>query len=259
MKRPFSEFWRTNLKKWLIGGALLAVAGFVLAQGAGSGSATLGSFAKALNSADGLNATYSITQLGGSPENYTVNLGKPNLVRIESSSQLIVADGTTITFLDKKANSYFKRAQTPAELKAVLSDDAFALWGAFFNADAYKGVVAKALPDKNRKGTTYKVVTVSAPDSADITWTLYINPQDSIARQAEIVVSAGKDSGTKIIDCKSLELKKADVFAFKAPAGSKEINEAELYSDRWYTDLEEAKKVATQTKRVLMVDFYADW
>lgn len=247
------------MKKWLIGGALLAVAGWVLAQGASSGSAVLGSFTKALNSADGLSVTYTLTKVGGSPESYTVNLGKPNLARIESSSQVIVADGTTMTFFDKKSNSFFKRAQTPAELKAILSEDAYKVWAAFFNADAYKGAVAKGLPDKARKGTTFKVVSVGAPDSADITWTLYVDPKDSIVRQAEIVTAGGADAGTRILDCKALELKKADVFSFTAPAGSKEVSEAELYSDRWYTDLEEAKKVAASTKRVLFVDFYADW
>ena len=74
-----------------------------------------------------------------------------------------------------------------------------------------------------------------------------------------VVVACGSEAGTRILDCKSLELTKAVVFAFQPPAGSKEVDEAMLYSDRWYTDLEEAKKVAAATKRVLFVDFYADW
>lgn len=247
------------MKKWLIGGGLLAVAGWVVAQGASSGAAVLGNFSKALNGAEGLSVTYTLTKLGGSPETYTVNLGKPDLARFESSSQIIVADGKTITFYDRKSNSYFKRAQTPAELKAILSEDAYKLWAPFFNGDAYKGVVAKGLPDKARKGTTFKVVSVTAPDSADITWTLYVDPADNIAKQAEIVTASGSEAGTRILDCKSIALTKVDVFAFKAPEGSKEVDEAALYSDRWYTDLEEAKKVAAATKRVLFVDFYADW
>jgi outer membrane lipoprotein-sorting protein len=248
-----------TMKKWLVGGGLLAVAGWVVAQGASSGAAVLGSFSKALNGAEGLSVTYTLTKLGGSPENYTVNLGKPNLARFESPNQIIVADGKTITFFDKKSNSYFKRQQTAAELTAILAEDPYRLWSSFFNAEAYKGAVAKGLPDKARKGTTFKVVSITAPDSADITWTLYVDPKDNLAKQAEIVVASGSEAGTRILDCKSLELTKADVFAFQPPAGSKEVDEAMLYSDRWYTDLEEAKKVAAATKRVLFVDFYADW
>lgn len=246
------------MKKWLIGGAALAATCWVVAQTA-SGSAVLGNYVKTLNAADGLSVNYTVTKIGGSPETYTVNLAKPNLARLESSSQIVVADGKAMTFYDKKSNSYMKRDQTPAELKALLGDDVYRLWMAFFNPDPYKSMTVKGLPDKNRKGTMFKVVSVSAPDSSDVTWTLYINPQDNIVRQAEIVIANGADAGTRLIDCKAIELKRNDVFTFTPPAGSKEVSEAELYSDRWYTDLEEAKKVATATKRVLFVDFYADW
>lgn len=244
------------MKKWVLAGATLAVAGFVFAQ---SGSNVLNSFSKALHGAQGLSVTYTVTRLGGSPASYTVNLSKPNRARIESASQIITADGSTITFFDRKSNSYFKRKQTDAEFRALLTSDDLSLWAPFFRDDAFKGLNVKAMPDKNRKGVNFKVVTLTPPDATDVSWTLYIHPDDNVARQAEIVVKAGKDEGTKIIDCKSLTLETGDVFAFNAPAGSKEVDEAELYSDRWYLDWDEAMGVAKKTNRVLLVDFYTDW
>lgn len=245
------------MKKWLAGGLVAAVAVVAFAQT--SGSALLNSFTKALQDAEGLNVTYSVTKLGGASESFTVNLAKPNLARIDSSSQTIVADGTHITFFDKKSNQYFKRKQTDAELRALFAADEFRLWTPFFIESAFKGVNAKGMPDKARKGTTFKVVALSAPDSDAVTWTLYVDPSDNVVRQAEIVAKTGKDEGTRVIDCKSLELSRADVFAFKAPSGSKEVDESELYTDRWYTDWDEALAMAKKTNRAMFVDFYTDW
>lgn len=243
------------MKKWFIGVAVLVAAGAVVAQ---TGNALLNTFAKTLRDAEGLNVSYTVTKLGGSSEAYTVNLAKPNMARIESASQTIIADGTKVTFYDKKSNSFYSRTQTPAELRSLLSPEVYNLWSSFFVDGAFAKMNVKAQPDKNRKGTMFKVVTLTPPDSDSTSWTLYINPSDNIVRQAEIVTK-GKNEGTQILDCKSVELGKADVFAFKAPAGAKEIDEAELYADRWYTSYDEAAAIAKKTNRIMLIDFYTDW
>jgi outer membrane lipoprotein-sorting protein len=242
-----------------MGGVLAAAAAALVAQGSGSG--VLGGFVKALNQAEGLTATYTIQKLGGAPDTYKVSLAKPNKARIETPTQVIVADGTTIVTFDKQANQYIKRAQTPAGLRSLFTGDETNIWAGFFNAEPFKGMNAKALPDKTRKGVQFKVVEITAPDNQDIALTLYVNPADNLARQAEMTIKAGSMAGTKILDTKSLELKKeADtVFAFAPPAGSKEVTEAELNTDKWYTDLDEALRVAKATNRLVFVDFGAVW
>ncbi|HRF59641.1 MAG TPA: hypothetical protein PLH94_06970 [Fimbriimonadaceae bacterium] len=247
------------MKRWIMGGVLAVAAAALVAQGSGSG--VLGGFVKALNQADGLNSTYTIQKLGGAPDTYKVSLAKPNKARIETPTQLIVADGTTIVTFDKQANQYIKRAQTPAGLRGLFTDDATSIWAGFFNPEPFKGMNAKALPDKSRKGIQFKVVEISAPDNQDITLTLYVNPADNIARQAEMTVKSGTQAGVRILDTKTLELKKeADtVFAFAPPSGAKEVTEAELNSDKWYHDLDEALRVAKATNRLVFIDFGAVW
>jgi len=236
------------------------IALFAWAQTSGSGAALLKSFGAALAKAEAVQTTYSITALGGASKDVTLALAKPNKVRIESASELAVADGETITIFDKGAKTYFKRKQSDAELRSLMSTETTQLWSAFFDDKAFdNGYTAKALPDKVRKGVKFKVVEVTPKDAADVKWTLYIDPADSIAKQAEVSVGS-TDPQTKVFDVKNFEMKAgADLFAFKAPDGSKEVKEEDMISDRWYTSLAEGKEVAKKTKRILLVDFYADW
>jgi thiol:disulfide interchange protein DsbD len=232
--------------------ALMAYAGSF-----GTGPEVLRAFTTALNKAESLQAAYTVTMLGGASNNYDVALAKPNKARIETDTQLTIADGTTITVFDKKNKTYFKRNQTDAELKALFDNDATTLWSGFFDEKAFdKGIIAKSLPDKVRKGIKFKVVEVAFKDNASTKWTFYIDPSDSIAKQAELNL----EKGTKVLDVKSVgTVSSANVFAFSPPSDSKEVKEEDLHLDRWYTNLEEAREVARKTNRLLMVDFYADW
>ena len=118
------------------------------------------------------------------------------------------------------------------------------------------------LRGKNRKGMTLNVVDIAIDSAASKQVVMYLSQQDNIARQAEIVVKGHGDKETLIVDTKSLSVGNAPDaknFAFNAPDGSRELTAEELNSAKWFTDLEEAKKVAARTKRLLMVDFYADW
>jgi hypothetical protein len=90
--------------------------------------------------------------------------------------------------------------------------------------------------------------------------TLYLG-QDNLARQAEILMKDGEDRVSYVLDTKSISLGGVDAnaFAFKAPEGSRELKAEEIDAGKWYTNLDEAKKVAAATNRMLLVDFYADW
>lgn len=251
-------------KKFIAGGvgaAIILGAAWAFAQG--SASDLLKGYVTALNKADTVKATFTLQTIGGSADSYTVTLAKPNKARIDTPTTLTVADGTTITVFSKAENTYYKKAQTPAEFKALFGDDALTLLAPFFNDKNFDGIAGATVKGtKNRKGTTMKVVEVKVDKNSNDTTVFYIDPADSVAKQAELNVTRGANSVTYLLDTKAFELGgSADgkAFAFTPPSGANEIQEADLMSDRWYTDLDEAKSVAAKSGRKIFVDFFATW
>lgn len=236
---------------------IAAAALYVLAQ---SGSGLLGNYAKTLNSAQSLEATYSFQRVGGPKGEYTIQLAKPNMLRIDKANELIVADGKNLTTFDKANKTYYTRPQTAADIKALLSSDEYMVWGSFFNGDLYAKTASKSLGNKNRKGMTLSAVEMAGDASGKKVVTLYLG-QDNVAKQADILLNDPNGRVTFVLDTKSVSLNgvPADLFAFTAPAGSRQLTEEELSSNKWYTDLEEAKKVAERTNRKIFVDFMATW
>jgi len=237
-----------------------SLAAVILAQG--QGSQLLANFTKALGDAKSLSTTYVVTPVGGAPMNYNVELAKPNLAKIDSPSQLIVADGTNITTYDKKEKTYYKVPQTESELQGLFSSDETAIWAGFFSNKAFTKVASsKSLGTKNRKGMTLNVVEASVDSQGRKTITLYLNNKDNVARQAEIIINDQGVKDTTVLDTKSLELGAANSnqFAFNAPDGSREVSLEEMSSARWFTDLEEAKALAAKTGKKVFVDFMASW
>ena len=238
-----------------------ALAAVILAQG--QGSQLLANFSKALGDAKSLSSNYKVIPLGGTPSEITVDLGKPNLAKIDTPSELIVADGTSITTYNKSEKSYYKRPQTDADLKALFKGDELNLWAGFFNGKGVAGAgSAKSLGTKNRKGMTLNVVEASADAKGRKTVTFYLSNQDSLARQAEIVINDQGVKDTTVIDTKTLSVggdPNKDMFAFKAPNGSKEVSYEEMNSAKWLYNIDEAKALASKTGKKIFVDFMASW
>jgi outer membrane lipoprotein-sorting protein len=238
---------------FLAAGTLAAV---VFAQVRGTDM--LANFAKALGSAQSLSTTYTVGPVSESKTAYSLDLAKPNLARIDTENQLVVADGKNIITYDKQAKTYFKQPQTDQGLNDLFNTPNLRIWASFFNPKAHSGVVsAKNLGTKNRKGMTLNVVEAALDAQGKNKVTLYLNPTDNVARQAEMAMP----DALVILDTKTLTLDKADtsLFAFNAPSGSREMTVEEMNSDKWYTTLDEGLDVAKKTKRLLYVDFYADW
>lgn len=230
----------------------------------GDGSDLIANLNKTLSGAKSLNATYTVQLVGGSPSEYSVSLSKPNMARIDTPTQLTVADGTNITVLDKQANSYFKKPQTDADLKALFTADETNLWASFFGDNGFsKAVSTKATGTKTRQGMVLNSVDVSFDKDNRKVETLYLGKDDNLPHQAQILLNAPDGSETTILQSSVLNVGDtaigADKFAFVAPADSKEMTLADMNSDKWYDNFEEAKKAAAASHRLLMVDFYADW
>jgi outer membrane lipoprotein-sorting protein len=249
------------MRRFLPIGALAALAVLVLAQVRGSD--LLANFAKAQNGAKSLSATYTVQRVGGTSATYQVDLAKPNKARIDSPTQLVVADGTNITTYDKADKSYFTKPQTDGDLKGLFKGDDTHLFGAFFDADFYAKVPAsKAAGTKARKGVTYNVVQINMDTLNKKTISLYLDPSDKMAKVGEFVLADGGVTDTVIVATKELLLdgKQADtLFAFKAPEGSRQITLEEMNSGKWYTDFEEAQAMAKKANKPIFLDFYADW
>lgn len=237
----------------------VVVAGIVLAR---SGSGPLSAFVKSMNEASSISASMSFQRIGGTAQNFNVDLAKPNLVRLDKPNQLIVADGTSIVTFDKKAKTYFKTPQNEAELRKLLSEDEFSVFLPFFAPNAFDNLQkVTAAGTKNRKGIAMNVVEAQADPKGNKKIVFYIDPSNNLARQVELTYSDGPQVIRALVDVKDIKIggMENSLFAFNAPAGSRELSLEEMNSDKWYYDLEEAKKVAKSTNRKIFVDFYAEW
>lgn len=246
----------------LIGTIAIAAVGTALVAQAGSGGA-LGAFGKALNEAQALRVSYNLVPIGGAPKAVTVDLSKPNRARLETPTQLIVLDGKEIVTFNKRENKFARAPQTEAELAKLMARDEFSMWAGFFNADAMKGVRGtRDLGVRNRRGMQLQAIEVNLDPQGRRKNTLYIDRSDNLVRQAEMVTSGGGGTDTTVLEVRELAVNgtaPADLFAFKAPANAQQVSLEELQGGKWYTNLQEAMKVAQASGKRIFVDFMATW
>jgi len=243
------------MRKVAILSGLLGIA-FVIANTA---SASLESYVGALTSAKSLKAEYTVNVIGGASRSFSVELSKPNMARIDKPSELIIADGTNILTYNKKDKTYYKQPQNPKDFAAMFREDELSLFAPFFDSKSFSNIKATDGGSKTRKGMQLRLINGSMDQGRKLA-NFYID-EANIARQMELVYT---DKDVRwLIDTKSIsvggEELGSDAFAFKAPAGSREMTADEMLAGKWFTDFEEAQKVAKMTGKVMLVDFYAVW
>ena len=240
---------------------MLTTALLTLALIGSPANANLSAFNSALYKAQDFNASFKVTEVGGGVADYSVSFSKPNKARVETPEKIMVADGTNITVFMKSSNSFYKKAQD--NLKDFFDDVNVSVWASFFNDKAMDGIFnAKDDADKTIKGEKYKVVKGAGDQKGDMQVTFYLNSTDKVARKVEFLFKGASKDRNFILNTDSLNFTAAggDMYAFKAPAGSKEISEADLMaSGKWYHNLDEAAKIAAATNKLIMVDFDATW
>lgn len=241
---------------------LIALGGLVaVAVGQVSGGSVLSSFAKTLNSAKTVTSDYTVQIIGNASDTYSITLEKPNHARIDTPTQLVVADGKDITTYDKSAKTYFTKPQTDAELASYFTSDELNLFSGFFSSDAYKAASTKNLGEKNRKGQTVTAIQTNVDANGKKVVTYFVG-KDNLAHATQTDLNDPTGKVTSILDTKSFTVDgqvSADAFAFKAPAGSRQVTLEEMNSAKWYTDINEAMKVAATTNKKIFVDFMATW
>jgi outer membrane lipoprotein-sorting protein len=174
----------------------------------------------AMHGVKSISTTYTVMRIGDTAVSYKADLAKPNLARIESDSQLIVADGATILFFNKQDKSYEKRTQTDAELRALFASDDRVLLAPFFDSSVgtkFSSPVAGA--KKAVRGITYDTVIVTSPAVGEKkTVKFYVDPADKIAKIAEITAN-----GILLVSMKELTadlVLPPSLFSFTPPAGA---------------------------------------
>jgi thiol-disulfide isomerase/thioredoxin len=231
----------------------------------GGGDAPSKSFAAwqdTLKGKTSISAKVAIQEVGGSASIYTIDMKKPNLLRLDNDSTLIVADGTTIITFDKKQGVYYKQPQTKEDLRILVDGDQYSLFSGFFGEapNVLKSVDGKV---RTMGGDQVTEVNTTYDKSGKKTQTFYVG-SDNIAKRSSLVASKGSAEKPyqMVINTKDLVIdgKPAnDLFAFKAPDNAKEINYSDLISSKWFFDLDEAKLIATRTHKKIFIDFMASW
>lgn len=242
------------MRKIAILSGLLGVA-FIFA----TASASLEGYVETLSGAKSIKAEYTVNVIGGATRSYNVELSKPNMARIDKPNELVIADGKNILTYDKKAKTYFKRPQTEAEFNGMFREDELSIFAPFFNAKSYAGIKTSDGGSKSRKGMQLRVIN-GTMDKGRKTANFYID-DTNIARQIELVYL---DSNVRwLIDTKNVTIgtgeMDANLFAFKAPEGSRELSADEMNTGKWFHNLDEAMKIAKATGKVVLVDFYTTW
>ena len=224
-------------------------------------SGPLAAWVAKVNGLKSLKADIVLTTPGMGSETSRVLLQKPASLKVDDAGQTVVADGTTVTVLDKERNVWYTRPQKDVPLGSILKPDQYALVRAFFDAKAFDGAVAKAGEPRSLGGETVKPVDVALDAKGKKTMTIFIGG-DGLSRKAErrLVTPDGKKSA--VVTAKTFETDAMipdSEFAFRAPDSAKEISFADLMSSKWFTDLDEAKAVAAASGKKIFVDFYATW
>lgn len=240
----------------------LTLTGLVAIAGARLIPATLADFSKALQSADSLNANYTVQAIGESSERYSVDLKKPNLLRVETPTQVFVSDGKSLTTLDKRDGVYFKQPASAATLSGIFSPEPLNVWAGFFNPKALSPVASKSLGSRVRGGSNLDAVEATFDSGANRVVTYFLDPTDKVARQAVIELKKGGTKTSLVVNAKDLQVGgpiSPDAFVFKAPANGRETTLEEMGSERWLTDINEAKALAAKTGKRIFVDYMATW
>ena len=246
------------IRKFIVGACLL---GTVAAAAVTYEAGHLTPFVKAMGSAEGLDVTYSINQVGGTQTQYHVVLAKPNLASIDTPYKTMVADGEFVTTYDKVRNTYYKKAQTKDFVNSLFEDDELMVWRSFFDSKALDSATkTKFVRSRKRRGELLNTVSAEIGTTGEFTLRLHLSAKDNLIRMAELISTVNGQETTKVLNVKSVSSKKpaADAFVFEAPANARELTEADLVAE-WRSEYGEAMELAMSLGKGVIIDFYADW
>jgi|GEM_PF-1946197 len=218
-----------------------------------NGRYALGDYLDSLSKAKTLSVDYTVQTIGGTREAYSVTLQKPNKFRLQSPTETVIGDGTTLYRFDAASQKFTKRAQVANDLGRFFAPMQFRIWGAFFDPSMAKAQAVRDLGIRSRLNTDFRAV--EAPLGRGVT-TYYLDTKANIARQFEYQEAPLPNLVFVAPDIKLGADVPATKFAFDPKTAKGEISEVEYESPKWSTDLVAAVDLARRTKRKVFVDFY---
>lgn len=247
---------KTN--RFLIAGCVLAAS---VAAWAFMSAASFDSFKSTLNKAEAISATVQVNVQGGAPSSYSISMAKPNKLRLETASQLVVADGTSVTTYLKGKNQYWSVDQTAMSLAEAMSGMEYQMWSPFFSDKAFAKVArVENKGDKRIKGEDHKVVHVEADAKGDTKMDFYLNSKSNLPTRLSIDSKTLTGTSQMILSLEDAKMTAAaDLFAFNAPEGAEKVDLSVMNLGKWLYDHDEALKIASAGNKLIMVDFMADW
>lgn len=220
------------MKRYLfVASVLLAVVAFAYQRGL---PPALAKHASNLKEAGSMKAKLSVREVGGKSIIVEITYTKPNSLRIDTPTELVVSDGETLTVLDKEKNTFTQQPIDKNDLLARTSDPAVWGWASFLQSNPVKLFKsAEAAGERKRRGVDISQTTIVLPER-DSTATMFIETKTGVARGYMLKI------GDKqwVVWAESIEISKAGMdassFAFVAPEGAEliEVSEDDVaYSD----------------------------
>ncbi|MBS1706419.1 MAG: thioredoxin family protein [Armatimonadetes bacterium] len=238
---------------------LIVALATVSALASASLPAPLAKYVSAIHSANALEASYTVQEIGGSKGTYKVQLAKPNMVKIDMPGKVITVNGDQMMVFMKAQKEHYTKAVDATGIQNLFAEPALRMWAPFFSENAYDNLAATVGDKVRRKGMELTPVKTVVDSNTGKTLTFLFAGNGDLKQNTIELTTSDK---TSVIDFTSLLLKadaSKDAFALKAPEGSKEIQEADLASADWFTDYDAALAEATKTNRKVLIDCFATW
>ncbi len=235
----------------------------VLAPQANSGADMLAKYISTLQGAKSLTVNFTVQQLPSAAVNYQIVFDRSGAAKITTPEGCTLTDGKTYWEYTKSTNEYVERPGGVNELFATLKKDDFLAWAPFFIGDVFKNVSGASVGSKmSMKGNLVTPLTFTLDKNANKTGTIYLDEKTGLAKGAEFKAAKNGDSVDVLILVKDIQIGGAldpNTFAFNPPDGAKKVEISANDLTKWYTNLDEAMKVAKATNRMLFVDMNATW
>lgn len=216
--------------------------GLVALTGAGLGfqgaSDLMKQHAERLSTAASLTSVFTVQPVPGTPVEYRLSYAKPNLLRVESPTWLLVSDGAKIWELDKAGNTYTEASVTPGAILGAAERVEVLPWSAFFgDALLKKATKVHAGVKRNVKGKSVSELVMTYPGKVV---TLYIDAKLGFARGMVVREKKGDAEQETLVLAKELEAGASPLdpaeFQFVAPAGATK-KEAPAASEATYAEV----------------------
>ncbi len=219
------------------------------------------SFKSTLNKAEGVSADVVMTGTSGT-QKYSIALAKPDKLRLDTASKLVVADGNEVTTFVKKDNYYYTEPQTEHSISELLSGVEYQMWTPFYDKDSFAKVArVRKSGERKIKGESFSVVEVMADSKGETKMEFYLSEETNLPGRMAITVQSLRGTDTTVVSTENVELSTpaADLFAFAAPSGAKKVDLSTLELGKWIWDLDKALEIAKAGDKLIMVDFMATW